>query len=104
RNVNYSPCLFADCLHDAWMRMTQRIYPETCYKIQIALAIQIVEKNAFSALENQRIPTEGLKQELTLACDDLICVRHGGKIDSTEPGSVEPNLPWFELQKMVRRA
>src|SRR5207249_3179885 len=76
RKVNHSSGLFADYLHDSRMRMAQRIHAETGYEIEIAFAIQIVKKNAFAALEDQRVAVVGLKQKLTFAFDDFVRVWH----------------------------
>ena len=74
--MNYSCGLFADYLHDSRMRMAQRIHAQTGYEIEIAFAVQIVEKNAFAALEDQRVAVVGLKQKLTFALDDFVRVWH----------------------------
>src|SRR5213593_2372880 len=58
------------------MRMAQRIHAETGYEIEIAFTIQIVKKNAFAALEDQRVAVVGLKQKLTFAFDDFVRVWH----------------------------
>ena len=56
--------------------MAQRIHAQTGYEIEIAFAVQIVEKNAFAALEDQRVAVVGLKQKLTFALDDFVRVWH----------------------------
>src|SRR5256885_2365550 len=58
------------------MGMSQRIHAETGYEIEIAFTIQIVKKNAFAALEDQRGALVGLKQKLTFAFDDFVRVWH----------------------------
>src|SRR6266704_2044861 len=79
RKENHESGLFADYLHDSRMGMSQRIHAETGYEIEIAFTIQIVKKNAFAALEDQRVPVVGLKQKLTFAFDDFVRVWHTGK-------------------------
>src|SRR5207249_12030663 len=80
------------------MRMAQRIHAETGYEIEIAFAIQIVKKNAFAALEDQRVALVGLKQKLTLAFDD--CVRVCDRDRRVyRVGPYVPNADWRRATK-----
>src|SRR5579863_9809556 len=71
RNVHQLGRLLTNRLHDPRMRMPQRIHPQPGDEIQVALALQVIQKHALAAAEGDGITVVSLQQVLLFKVCDL---------------------------------
>ena len=71
RNVHQLRRLIANRLHDPRMRVPQRIHAQPGNEIQIALALDVVEKHALAPAQHDGIAVISLQQKLPLTFGDL---------------------------------
>ena len=68
--------LVANDLHDARMRMAQRVDAQSGEEVEIALAFDVIDVHALAARNGQRIAGIGVQQVFLFAIDDLLISRH----------------------------
>ena len=75
--------LVANHLHDAGMRMTQRVDAQPGQEIEIALALDVKDVHALAARNGQRIAGIGVQQILLFPIDNLLVGRHDDDLAKT---------------------
>ncbi len=76
-------CLVANHLHDAGMRVTQRIDAQPGKEVEIALALDVINVHALAARDGQRIAGIGVQQILLFPIDNLLVGRHNDDLAKT---------------------
>src|SRR5712691_11370567 len=68
--------LFANGLHNARMRMPERIHPQPGHEIEVAIALDVIDKNSLAPAQHERIAVISLQQILPFQFRDLFKSGH----------------------------
>src|SRR5581483_4609823 len=98
REMNDFGGLLTNHFHDGRMRMPERVYSQPGHKIQVLLAINVVQKNPFPPGEHDRISVVGREQEVLFTLDDLFCGCHGGL--HSRASTCGPEFSWTVRLKL----
>src|SRR5207245_3217964 len=68
--------LLPNRLHNPRMRMPQRIHPQPRHEIEIAIALDVIDKNSLAPAQHERIAVISLQQILPFQFRDLFKSGH----------------------------